>query len=59
MIEVFPLSDVIEAMVFGTDCAEVSWTLIGISIPGWVFIAFVGFFVGTVLTWRGAPSATA
>jgi disulfide bond formation protein DsbB len=60
MIEVFPLSDVIEAMVFGTgNCAEVSWTLVGISIPGWVFIAFVGFFVGTVLTWRGAPRPAA
>ena len=57
MIEVFPLSEVIEAMVFGTgNCAEVSWTLVGISIPGWVFIAFVGFFVGTVLAWRGAGS---
>lgn len=60
MIEVFPLSEVIEAMVFGTgNCAEVSWTLVGISIPGWVFIAFVGFFVGTVLAWRGAERPAA
>ena len=58
MVEYFPASEVLEAMVFGTgNCAEVSWTLLGISIPGWVLVAFVGFLIGTVLTWRSAPQA--
>ena len=58
MIEVFPLSEVLRAMVMGTgNCAEVSWTLLGISIPGWVLLAFAGFIVGAVLAWRSAPSA--
>ncbi|MEE4299068.1 MAG: disulfide bond formation protein B [Pseudomonadales bacterium] len=56
MIEVFPLSEVLRAMVLGTgNCAEVSWTLLGISIPGWVLVAFAGFLIGTALAWRGAP----
>ena len=58
MIEVFPASEVLRAMVMGTgDCAEVTWTLLGISIPGWVAIAFAGFVVGSVLTWRGAAAS--
>ncbi|HSG89105.1 MAG TPA: disulfide bond formation protein B [Pseudomonadales bacterium] len=56
MIEVFPLSEVLRAMVMGTgNCAEVTWTLLGLSIPGWVLVAFIGFVVGSVLTWRLAP----
>ena len=42
MLEVFPLSDVLVAMTQGTgDCATVSWSLFGISIPGWTLIGFV------------------
>jgi len=37
----FPLGDVLVAMTSGTgDCAEVSWSLFGISIPGWLLVAF-------------------
>lgn len=57
MIEVFPPMEVLEAMVFGTgDCAAVSWTMLGLSIPGWVLVAFIGFLVGSVLTWRLTPA---
>lgn len=42
MIDVFPLSDVLSAMMSGTgDCAEVSWSLLGISIPGWTLVGFI------------------
>ena len=44
MLEVFPLSDVLKAMVLGTgNCAEVTWTFLSLSIPAWVLVAFVGF----------------
>jgi len=41
MLDVFPLLEVIQMSLVGTgDCAEVQWTLFGISIPGWSFLAF-------------------
>ncbi|MCR9259907.1 MAG: disulfide bond formation protein B [Pseudomonadaceae bacterium] len=46
MLEAFPLSDVLVAMTSGTgDCATVSWSLLGISIPGYVLAGFVVLFV--------------
>ncbi len=46
MIESFPLSDVLKAMTLGTgNCAEVSWTLLGISIAGWSLAGFVALGV--------------
>jgi disulfide bond formation protein DsbB len=57
MMEVFPPIEVLEAMVFGTgNCAEVSWTLLGLSIPAWVLIAFAALLVGSVLAWKSAGS---
>ncbi len=46
MYEVFPLSEVLIAMTSGTgDCAEVAWSLFGITIPGWALLGFVAMFV--------------
>lgn len=60
MLEVFPLSDVLRAMVLGTgNCAEVTWTFLGLSIPAWVLVSFMGLLVGCILAWRRAPVAAA
>ncbi|MGB2517485.1 MAG: disulfide bond formation protein B, partial [Pseudomonadales bacterium] len=41
MLEAFPFTEVLVAMVTGSgSCAEVQWTFIGISIPGWSLIAY-------------------
>lgn len=46
MLEVFPLFEVLEMALRGTgDCAEVQWTFLTISIPGWSLLAFCGFIV--------------
>lgn len=43
MLEVFPMTEVIELMITGTgDCAVVQWSLLGLSIPGWTLVAFIG-----------------
>lgn len=43
MLEVFPLTEVLQMVLFGDgNCADVLWTLFGISIPGWTLVAFVG-----------------
>ena len=53
MIEVFPLGDVLAAMTSGTgDCAEVSWSLFGISIPGWVLLGFMALLAANLYQLR-------
>ncbi len=53
MLEAFPLSDVLVAMTSGTgDCAEVSWSLLGISIPGWVLLGFAVLLATNIMQLR-------
>lgn len=41
LIRYFPLKDVINALFWGaSDCAEVSWSMFGISMPGWAALYF-------------------
>jgi disulfide bond formation protein DsbB len=43
MFDVFPWQEIMQAMVMGTgECGDVVWTFLGISIPGWTLVAFVG-----------------
>lgn len=43
IFENFPLNETLKLMLSGTgECADVLWTLFGLSIPGWTFIAFLG-----------------
>jgi len=55
MLNVFPLWDTVKEVLSGSgECAEVSWTFLGLTIPGWSFIAFVVLGIGGVLVnWRG------
>ncbi len=42
MIDAFPLADILKAMTMGTgNCAQVTWTMFGISIAGWALVGFV------------------
>ncbi|MEX0900472.1 MAG: disulfide bond formation protein B [Gammaproteobacteria bacterium] len=52
MLEVFPLLDAFRMVFEGSgECAEVDWALLGLSMPGWVLIAFVG--LGVYSLWAG------
>lgn len=43
LFENFPLMEVLSVMLRGDgNCAEVSWTFLSISIPGWTLVAFIG-----------------
>jgi protein dithiol:quinone oxidoreductase len=43
MFQYFPLSDTLKAMVTGTgDCAKADWALLGLSMPTWVLLCFLG-----------------
>ena len=43
LLDVFPLTDVLSMVLAGDGtCAEVLFTFLGISIPGWTLVGFVG-----------------
>ena len=49
MLDAFPLKDIIKELINGSgDCAEVVWSFLGLSMPTWSFICFVGFFFYTI-----------
>ncbi|BFM13710.1 disulfide bond formation protein B [Simiduia litorea] len=56
MFETFPLFDAL-ALLFQGDgnCADVVWSFLGLSIPAWTFVAFVGLIV--LCTWQGMRRA--
>jgi len=40
MLEVLPLTAVIRKVLTGSgECARITWSLLGLSMPGWVFLA--------------------
>ncbi len=44
MLDNFPLAQALELILRGSgECAEVAWTFLGLSIPGWTLLAFIGF----------------
>ena len=54
VFENFPLLDTIKLMLNGTgECADVLWTFIGISIPGWTLVAFIALAIlSTLQIWN-------
>lgn len=51
ILDTFPLLDALKVMVTGDgNCAEVTWTLFGISIPGWTLMAF--FALAALNIWQ-------
>lgn len=50
MLASMPLQDVVRLLWQGTvDCAAVTWTLFGMSVPEWSLLAFVGMILFSVL----------
>ncbi len=43
MMNALPFQEIARLVLHGTaECAEVSWTLLGMSIPEWTLLAFIG-----------------
>ena len=62
MLDVFPLTDVIRKVLTGSgECAKVTWTFLGLSMPGLGAIAAAGSAsLGlTPTSARGAAAASA
>ena len=58
MLDTFPLSEVLSIVLSGSgECAEVSWRLLGLTMPAWTFIAFVVLGIwGVWVNWPGRQS---
>ena len=42
LVDMLPINEVIGAVLAGDgECAKVSWSLLGISMPGWVLLFFI------------------
>ena len=49
LFDVFSLSEAISHLLRGDGiCAEVQWQLFGLSMPGWVLLAFIGYVVAGI-----------
>ena len=43
IIDAFPLADALKMIFQGSgECAQVNWAFLGLSMPGWVFLWFLG-----------------
>ena len=50
MLENFPFSDALQEILHGSgECAEVVWRFLGLTMPMWTFISFIGFIIYTIL----------
>lgn len=59
MLENLPFTRTLALVLRGSgECAEVTWRMLGLSIPSWTLIAFAGFLLlgGYLLLRRGRPS---
>lgn len=53
LIRYFPWQDVVHALLWGAgDCAEVSWRLLGLSMPAWVALYFIAMFAAGVVNYK-------
>lgn len=44
MLENFPLAKTLKLVLQGTgDCAQVTWSFLGLSMPAWTLVFFIGF----------------
>jgi protein dithiol:quinone oxidoreductase len=57
MLDILPITTVITKVLTGSgECAEVNWTLLGLSMPWWVLFACAGLGVWTLWVNVIAPS---
>lgn len=59
MLEAFPMQEVISKMLHGTaDCAEVTWTLLGLNIAELSMISFITMLIFSIfILFRKSPQA--
>ena len=60
MLETMPFTEVLTKVFYGSgECAEVHWTFLGLSMPGWTFLWYLAFAAGTIFVLLKANAARA
>jgi disulfide bond formation protein DsbB len=50
MLDTLPFRQVLVEVFYGSgECAEIDWTLLGLSMPGWTFLWYAFFTAGTII----------
>ena len=58
MLETMPFTEVLTQVLYGSgECAEIDWTFLGLSMPGWTFLWYLLFAAGTIVVLIKAKSA--
>ncbi len=54
MLETMPFTQVLSEVFYGSgECADVYWTFLGLSMPGWTFLWYLAFTLGTItVLWK-------
>jgi len=54
MLDTMPFTDVLKEVFYGSgECADVHWTFLGLSMPGWTFLWYLAFTLGTIFVlWK-------
>ncbi|TWI57509.1 disulfide bond formation protein DsbB [Pseudomonas duriflava] len=59
MMEVLPFQEIVRVVLHGSaDCAEVNWTLFGMSIPEWSLLAFIAIILLALFQLFRRPTVT-
>ncbi|MDX1838708.1 disulfide bond formation protein B [Legionella taurinensis] len=52
LIRYFPWQDVVHALLLGAgDCAEITWSWLGLSMPAWSALYFFAMILAGVINW--------
>jgi disulfide bond formation protein DsbB len=58
MLDTLPFTQVLSEVFRGSgECAEVDWTFLGLSMPGWTFLWYLAFTAGTIFVLLKAKTA--
>jgi disulfide bond formation protein DsbB len=58
MLDTLPFTQVLSEVFRGSgECAEVDWTFLGFSMPGWTFLWYLAFTAGTIFVLLKAKAA--
>jgi disulfide bond formation protein DsbB len=50
MIETMPFAEVLAEVFYGSgECAEVDWSFLGLSMPGWALLWYIGLAIATMM----------
>lgn len=49
MLDTMPFADVLKQVFYGSgECAEIDWSFLGISMPGWTLVWYIGIALFTL-----------